>query len=366
MTLNVNNNVDINNLNPMKEQTMTYIETKPEQTAKQEYIIDPEFQGMLPPKTPEQYEALKEAIRSDSKVRDPVVVWDEKNILLDGHHRHQVCEELGITPPIVRMSFANRDEAKMWVLENQLDRRNLKTFQQIEVALKLKGFYTAKAKVNQRAGVSLNSVKGIDTNKEVAKRADVSADTVRKAERILEKADEAEVAEAINALRRGAKSIDSVYQQYCVKKKMEPHQFCKIFPCATERELEGMATSIRRIGLREPIVLYEGRILDGKNRYVACDMAGVEPRYVEYDMEKYGDPLQFVISQNLCRSNLNESQCADVLEKSKDSNDQKQVIDSVVDDFPNNPPSKSDFPDTGEAEQLPESAGNNDTDFPLF
>ena len=127
-----------------------------------------------------------------------------------------------------------------------------------------------------------------------------------------------------------------------------------------------MSISMRRIGLREPIVLYEGKILDGKNRYVACDMAGVEPRYVEYDMEKHGDPLQFVISQNLCRSNLNESQCADVLEKSKDSNDQKQVIDSIVDDFPNNPPGKSDFPDTGEAEQLPESAGNNDTDFPLF
>ena len=201
-----------------------------QQRTKPEYIIDPEFKSLLGAKTPEQYEALKETIRSEKRFRDPFVVWDEANILSDGHNRHQIYEELQeelgdefhIEPPkIIRMSFANRDDAMMWVLENQLDRRNLKTFQQIEVALKLKDFYTAKAKANQRAGVSLNLGKGINSNEEVAKRADVSHDTVRKVERILEKMGKKEVAEAIKALRRGdtGVSIDSVYQQYCGTKK---------------------------------------------------------------------------------------------------------------------------------------------------
>jgi hypothetical protein len=197
---------------------------------KPEYIIDPEFQSLLDTKTPEQYEALKETIRSEGIIRDALVVWDEANILSDGHNRHQIYEELreelgkefNIEPPkVIRMSFANRDAAMMWILENQLDRRNLKTFRQIEVALKLKGFYAAKAKANQRGGVSLNLGKGINTNEEVAKRADVSHDTVRKVERILEKAGKKEVVEAINALRRGDEgfSIDGVYQKYCAKKE---------------------------------------------------------------------------------------------------------------------------------------------------
>ena len=146
----------------------------------------------------------------------------------------------------------------------------------------------------------------------------------------MEKTDKVEVASAINALRRGARSIESVYQQFCVKMEMELHQFCELFPLATKRELDGMAGSIRDIGLKEPIVLYEGRILDGKNRFIACNMAGVEPRYVEYAKEKYGDPLQFVISKNFYRSNLKESQYADLSDKLKDIDALKQMIENAT------------------------------------
>jgi len=225
-----NEDVSDSNCNEEQEQSIPEVATPPQQIGKPEYIIDPEFQSLLDTKTPEQYEALKETIRGEGIIRDALVVWDEANILSDGHNRHQIYEELreelgkefNIEPPkVIRMSFANRDAAMVWILENQLDRRNLKTFRQIEVALKLKGFYAAKAKANQRGGVSLKLGKGINTNEEVAKRADVSHDTVRKVERILEKAGKKEVVEAINALRRGDEgfSIDGVYQKYCAKKK---------------------------------------------------------------------------------------------------------------------------------------------------
>jgi ParB-like chromosome segregation protein Spo0J len=329
-TLNVSGNVDTNNPNPMEERAMKETVTSPPQQAEgQEYIIDPEFENLLPDKTPEQYEALKKSIRNEWKVRDPVVVWEEASILLDGHHRDRICKELGITPPIVRMSFASRDDAIAWVLENQLDRRNLKTFQQIEVALKLKEFYTAKAKANQRAGVPLNSAKGIDTNKEVANRADVSADTVRKVERILKRASEPGVAKAIDALRRGARSIDSVYRQYCGK-KLELHPYCEFFPMADERLLNDMADSIRRNGLIEPITLYKGKILDGKIRYEACDLAGVEPRYVEYNGD---NPYQFVISKNYYRGSLSDEQYAvltELSEKLKDGGVPMEMINDIA------------------------------------
>jgi len=269
-----------------------------------------------PPKTPEEYAELKETIRSDGKVRDPLVVWKEDGILLDGHHRDRVCKELGFKPPIDEISFANRDAAKMWVLLNQFTlRRNLNSFQKVEAALKFKEYFTAKAKANQRAAggaVPLKSVKPVVAVNEVAKLAGVSPDTVRKVERILENASKPDVAEAIGTLRRGdaVSSINSVWQRFCVKREMEIHRYGKIFPLATEKELNVMVKSIRRIGLRKPIVLYEGKILDGKVRYKACEMAGVEPHYEEYDSEKHGHPLDYIFSHNWCRRDLSEEQYA--------------------------------------------------------
>ena len=312
--LNANGNVDTKNSNPAEGQVMVATVTNPPQTVEQEYIIDPEFENLLPAKTPEQYTALKETIRCDGRVRDPVVVWDETGILLDGHHRDRICKELNITPPTVKMSFASREDAKLWVIRNQLtDRRNLNTFQSVELALKSKAIFAAKAKANQRAGVSLKSGKGVDAGEEVAKLAGASPDTVRKVERILEKADEVEIAEAINALRNGDAgiSISSVYQRYCVTKKMEIHPLCKLFREASEEEMGGLVDSIRRIGLLEPIVLYEGKILDGKIRYKACEMAGIEHRYEEY---KGVNPLQFVMSKNYYRNHLSEEQRTLVLD----------------------------------------------------
>ena len=193
------------------------------------YTIDPEFQKVFAAKEAEQYEELKESIRNDG-VRDRLIVWDEMNILLDGHTRHQIYEELRkelgeefrIKPPkIIMMSFANRDDAKMWMIHNQIMRRNLTTFQRVEAALQFKEFFAAKAKENQKAGVSLNSEKGIVVVEELAKLAKTSSDTVGKVMKILANANKAGAAKAITALRRGDAhiSIHNVYEKFCGKKR---------------------------------------------------------------------------------------------------------------------------------------------------
>jgi N6-adenosine-specific RNA methylase IME4 len=70
-------------------------------------------------------------------------------------------------------------------------------------------------------------------------------------------------------------------------------------------------------GLRDPIMLYEGKILDGRNRERACKLAGVEPRYLhfEYVQPAGTDPLAWIISANLHRRHLSESQRAMVAAK---------------------------------------------------
>ena len=196
--------------------------TPPQQIKKSKYIIDSEFQGMFSEKTKEQYEELKEAIRTEG-LRDPLVVWDERRILLDGHNRDRICEELGIEPPICRISLLDREQARIWIIQNQFNRRNLNMFQRVEVALNLKAHYKRVAKENQRAAggaVPMKSRKPVETDEEVAKLAQTSADTVRKVEKIIVKAS----GDELNALRNDEDgiSINSVYQKYYGKEKPAP------------------------------------------------------------------------------------------------------------------------------------------------
>jgi hypothetical protein len=85
------------------------------------------------------------------------------------------------------------------------------------------------------------------------------------------------------------------------------HPAASLFPMMTEEELRELAEDIRLNGLRDPIVGMNGVILDGRNRLKACEMAGVEPHFRNYEGD---DPYAFVISANVHRRNLTPSQLA--------------------------------------------------------
>lgn len=87
----------------------------------------------------------------------------------------------------------------------------------------------------------------------------------------------------------------------------EYHELANLFPIMDESQYSDLVADIKENGLVESIVLHEGKILDGRNRYNACNDAGVEPNFVEYEGE---DALSYVISLNLNRRHLNESQRA--------------------------------------------------------
>jgi FtsZ-binding cell division protein ZapB len=60
------------------------------------------------------------------------------------------------------------------------------------------------------------------------------------------------------------------------------HPLCELFPRLSGAEFDALRNDIQTNGLRIPITLYQGMVLDGGNRYRACLEAGVEPRFVEY------------------------------------------------------------------------------------
>ena len=89
--------------------------------------------------------------------------------------------------------------------------------------------------------------------------------------------------------------------------QLQFHPLANIFPMMPDEELNDLGDDMLKQGQREPIRSYEGKILDGRNRYRACLLKGIEPWIEEYSGI---DPLGFVISMNLQRRHLDASQRA--------------------------------------------------------
>lgn len=87
--------------------------------------------------------------------------------------------------------------------------------------------------------------------------------------------------------------------------KLEFHELANLFPLMEGREFDDLVTDIELHGCREPIYLLDGKILDGRNRWRACEKIGARPTLVDYEGD---DAAAFVISLNLHRRHLSESQ----------------------------------------------------------
>jgi hypothetical protein len=102
------------------------------------------------------------------------------------------------------------------------------------------------------------------------------------------------------------------------------HPLADLFPLMEGIEFDELVADIKANGLRDGIVLYEDKILDGRNRYRACEAAGVTPgfRVAVQSPEKSNiarplitDPTAYVISANIHRRHLNAKDKRDLLVK---------------------------------------------------
>ncbi len=92
-----------------------------------EVRIDARIRGLLVPLRDDERALLEQSVLAEG-IRDPLVVWkraDGTRILLDGHHRYDLAKQHGLDYAVVEMTFETENDAILWVLQNQLARRNL-------------------------------------------------------------------------------------------------------------------------------------------------------------------------------------------------------------------------------------------------
>jgi hypothetical protein len=86
---------------------------------------------------------------------------------------------------------------------------------------------------------------------------------------------------------------------------MDFHPIANVWPLMQEEELKALSQDIKQNGQLNPIWLYQSKILDGRNRYTACVMAGVKPLTKDYTGE---EPAAFAVSLNDKRRHMNKGQ----------------------------------------------------------
>jgi DNA modification methylase len=161
-------------------------------------IIDLEFRSLIPPLAHDELAGLEASVKLEG-CRDPLVVWGSKGILLDGHNRHTICTRERIPFRTVEREFIDRSAAKLWIIQNQLGRRNLSDLDRIALARQAESLIAEKAKANVRAAqeaspkrsekasvISRKPIEPVHTNVEAAKLAGVSEQTYAKGKAILD------------------------------------------------------------------------------------------------------------------------------------------------------------------------------------
>lgn len=191
--------------------------------------IDKEFKTLIPPLSAEEFDQL-EANCLENGIQDSLKTWN--GVLVDGHNRYEIAEKHGLEFKTEGMEFSGRTDAKLWIIKNQLGRRNLSAYDRSVLALKLKPVIAEKAKERQTLG--LKSDEGTRTDVALGKTAGVGKDTIRKVEAIENSGNE----EIKQKVRNKEISIDKAYRDV---KGLSPKK--KSLPQTEVRDVEITVTN---------------------------------------------------------------------------------------------------------------------------
>jgi hypothetical protein len=142
-------------------------------------VVDPEFSHLIPPLTKDEKNILEAKIIAEG-MREPILTW--RNLIVDGHHRWEICAANGIAFECREMKFPDRNAAMLWMIDHQKGRRNITPSQLAMVAAKLADLTRDSKTKDGRAGTPMG-VSG------AAKEMHVAVNQVDRARIIIRKGD---------------------------------------------------------------------------------------------------------------------------------------------------------------------------------
>jgi len=167
--------------------------------------IKTEFKNLIPPLSEDERKQLEENIMEEG-VRDPLITWN--GFLVDGHNRYEICKKENIPFKTVEKKFKDEEAVKLWIINNQLGRRNLSAYDRTRLNLKKGDFFRAKAKENIRGrGKVIQISERLSTLHKVGEISGVSHDTVAKV-KLIERHAPAIIKEQLS---RGTTTINHAY-----------------------------------------------------------------------------------------------------------------------------------------------------------
>lgn len=180
--------------------------------------INLEFEKLIPPLAEDEFKQLEKNILNEGwRKNESIVLWN--NTIIDGHNRYHICQKHGIKFNTTQMTFKDKKEVIVWIIDNQLGKRNLLPYDRVRLNLKKEEILKPIAKENQISGKPLANVgkRSINVREILAKSSKVSHGTIDKVKFIESKADE----ETKKKLSEGEETINKVYINLKKKEQRE-------------------------------------------------------------------------------------------------------------------------------------------------
>lgn len=206
--------------------------------------VDPEFRDLIPPLNEEELKLLEEGLVADG-CESPLIVWN--GVIIDGHNRYAICRKHDIPFSIQEKNFETREEVMLWMLRNQLGRRNLNSYQRVELVLKFEPLVKSAAEQRMLAGKAANPVPTLaqgqtkgKTRDHLSEAAGVSHGTFAKAKKLVQSADE----ETKRELRAGKVTVNRAYTELLEKEHEGETKICE--RCKQEKPLSAFSIPSNR------------------------------------------------------------------------------------------------------------------------
>lgn len=199
--------------------------------------IEESYTKLVRPLSKKEYADLRLSIKIHGLLV-PIAV-NQNGIILDGHNRYQICQELGIKPVVIRKEFPSKTAEKLFVIESNLKRRHLTDIEKVELGMQLEPLEAELAKERAQTNFPEKGEQGFQpvsmlqsndhnhtiprhertADAKTARKVGLSPKTYQRGKTVIEKGSDA-IKEQVKA---GKTSISAAYDQVKGKDK-KPRQ----------------------------------------------------------------------------------------------------------------------------------------------